>query len=88
MLDLAFGLTPTSRLSCQIQVDERFDGATLTLPKATRNFYVVRDISFMIFRNRFVTHFLTGWSYSEATLTKYCSLFRQVFLCISLTNIR
>eukprot|EP01036_Dinobryon_divergens_P022958 gene22958-31264_t len=40
MLDLAFGLTPTSRLSCQLKVDESFEGATFSLPKATRNFYV------------------------------------------------
>ncbi|KAJ1450693.1 2Fe-2S ferredoxin-type domain-containing protein [Pelagophyceae sp. CCMP2097] len=40
MLDQAFGLTATSRLACQIVVDEKLDGATVTLPEATRNFYV------------------------------------------------
>ncbi|ETO36178.1 hypothetical protein RFI_00883 [Reticulomyxa filosa] len=40
MLDLAFGLTETSRLGCQIIIDESFDGTTITLPKATRNFAV------------------------------------------------
>ena len=40
MLDQAFGLTPTSRLACQLKVDERFDGVRITLPEATRNFYV------------------------------------------------
>ena len=40
MLDMAFGLCETSRLGCQIKVDESFDGAVFTLPKATRNFYV------------------------------------------------
>ena len=40
MLDQAFGLTPTSRLGCQLKVDERFDGAVIMLPEATRNFYV------------------------------------------------
>jgi 2Fe-2S ferredoxin len=37
MLDLAFGLTHTSRLSCQIKMTEELDGLTVTLPKATRN---------------------------------------------------
>ncbi|KAH8057335.1 hypothetical protein JL722_6990 [Aureococcus anophagefferens] len=36
MLDQAFGLTPTSRLGCQLKVDERFDGAVIMLPEATR----------------------------------------------------
>ncbi|KAF1336080.1 2fe-2s ferredoxin, partial [Globisporangium splendens] len=40
MLDMAFGLTDTSRLGCQVIVDESFEGTTVTLPKATRNFYV------------------------------------------------
>lgn len=40
MLDMAFGLCETSRLGCQIKVDESFDGSVFTLPKATRNFYV------------------------------------------------
>ena len=37
MLDLAFGLTHTSRLGCQIVVTEALDGIVLTLPPATRN---------------------------------------------------
>lgn len=40
MLDQAFGLTETSRLACQLTLDDRFDGAQITLPEATRNFYV------------------------------------------------
>lgn len=40
MLDMAFGLTDTSRLGCQVIVDEGFEGTTVTLPQATRNFYV------------------------------------------------
>lgn len=43
MLDLAFGLTPTSRLGCQVEVTKDMDGITIKLPKATRNFYVVSD---------------------------------------------
>ena len=40
MLDMAFGLTDTSRLGCQITVTEDMDGILLEMPKATRNFYV------------------------------------------------
>lgn len=40
MLDQAFGLSETSRLSCQIMVTESMDGQRIELPKATRNFYV------------------------------------------------
>lgn len=32
MLDLAFGLRPTSRLGCQIIMGEELDGLTATLP--------------------------------------------------------
>lgn len=37
MLDLAFGLTHTSRLGCQIIITEELDGLTVRLPSATRN---------------------------------------------------
>ena len=37
MLDLAFGLTATSRLGCQIVMTEELDGLTVRLPSATRN---------------------------------------------------
>ncbi|MDB5407854.1 MAG: 2Fe-2S ferredoxin [Rhodospirillales bacterium] len=37
MLDLAFGLTQTSRLGCQIIITEELDGLTVSLPAATRN---------------------------------------------------
>lgn len=40
MLDLAFGLTQTSRLGCQIIITEELDGLTLRLPSATRNMSV------------------------------------------------
>jgi 2Fe-2S ferredoxin len=40
MLDLAFGLTSTSRLGCQIIMREELDGLTVALPKATRNMMV------------------------------------------------
>lgn len=32
MLDLAFNLTPTSRLGCQIRITEALDGLVVTLP--------------------------------------------------------
>ncbi|MFQ5785018.1 MAG: ferredoxin family 2Fe-2S iron-sulfur cluster binding protein [Alphaproteobacteria bacterium] len=38
MLDLAFGLTETSRLGCQIVITEELDGLTVTLPAETYNF--------------------------------------------------
>jgi len=37
MLDLAFGLTHTSRLGCQIKMTEELDGLVVTLPVGTRN---------------------------------------------------
>lgn len=37
MLDLAFGLTETSRLGCQIVMTEALDGLVVKLPAATRN---------------------------------------------------
>jgi 2Fe-2S ferredoxin len=37
MLDLAFGLTQTSRLGCQIIISEELDGLTVALPAGTRN---------------------------------------------------
>ncbi len=40
MLDLAFGLTNTSRLGCQIKVTPELDGLTVRLPSATRNMNV------------------------------------------------
>lgn len=40
MLDLAFGLTHTSRLGCQIIITEELDGLTVRLPAATRNMMV------------------------------------------------
>jgi 2Fe-2S ferredoxin len=33
MLDFAYDVRPTSRLSCQIRVSEELDGLTVTVPK-------------------------------------------------------
>jgi len=40
MLDLAFGLTDTSRLGCQVKLSKDLEGCTVTLPSATRNMAV------------------------------------------------
>ncbi|KDR74660.1 hypothetical protein GALMADRAFT_249567 [Galerina marginata CBS 339.88] len=40
MLDMAFGLTDTSRLGCQVKMTKALDGITCTLPSATRNMFV------------------------------------------------
>ncbi|KAH7655354.1 Biotin synthase protein [Dioscorea alata] len=40
MLDLAFGLTQTSRLGCQVIAKPELDGMRLALPAATRNFAI------------------------------------------------
>jgi 2Fe-2S ferredoxin len=37
MLDLAFGLTKTSRLGCQIVMTATLDGLVVKLPAGTRN---------------------------------------------------
>ena len=37
MLDLAFGLTHTSRLGCQIILTKELDGMKIKVPSATRN---------------------------------------------------
>ncbi len=37
MLDLAFGVTQTSRLGCQIIMSDELDGIEVDVPKETRN---------------------------------------------------
>lgn len=37
---MAFALTATSRLGCQVKVTEEMEGMEVRLPAATRNFYV------------------------------------------------
>ncbi len=37
MLDLAFGLTETSRLGCQVKMTKELDGVRVKLPAMTRN---------------------------------------------------
>ncbi len=40
MLDLAFGLTHTSRLGCQIMMNDSLEGLKVAVPSATRNMQV------------------------------------------------
>lgn len=40
MLDLAFGLTQTSRLGCQVKLSKELEGMRVQLPSATRNMAV------------------------------------------------
>ena len=40
LLDLAYGLTHTSRLGCQVKVTRDMQEMVVRLPSATRNFYV------------------------------------------------
>ncbi len=37
MLDLVFGLEPTSRLGCQIRLSDELDGLIVSLPSETKN---------------------------------------------------
>ncbi len=37
MLDLAYGVRPTSRLACQIVLTEALDGLTVTIPPEARD---------------------------------------------------
>lgn len=40
LLDLAYGLTHTSRLGCQVKVTKEMENMVVRLPSATRNFFV------------------------------------------------
>lgn len=40
LLDLAYGLTMTSRLGCQVKLTEEMENMNVIVPKASRNFYV------------------------------------------------
>ena len=41
MLDLAYGLSRTSRLGCQIRITEELDGLVVRLPDGSRNMLAV-----------------------------------------------
>lgn len=38
MLDLAFGLQPTSRLGCQVRLTKEMDGLVVYIPSESRNY--------------------------------------------------
>ena len=40
LLDLAYGLTETSRLGCQVKVTKEMENMVVEVPSATVNFYV------------------------------------------------
>lgn len=40
LLDLAFGLSHTSRLGCQVKITKEFEGTKISIPSATRNLHV------------------------------------------------
>lgn len=40
LLDLAYGLRPTSRLGCQVVVSEKMEGRIFEIPRCTRNLAV------------------------------------------------
>lgn len=40
LLDLAYGVKPTSRLSCQLKVDKKMDNKVFEIPRCTRNMAV------------------------------------------------
>lgn len=40
LLDLAYGLTPTSRLACQVKLDNTMNDKIFEIPRATRNLAV------------------------------------------------
>ena len=39
MLDLAWGVTDTSRLACQLKIDKRCNGMVITIPEEANNIY-------------------------------------------------
>lgn len=43
MLDMAYGLQEESRLGCQVRFSKEMEGVTITLPRATRNYYVDQE---------------------------------------------
>ena len=69
MLDQAFGLTSTSRLGCQIILEDAHDGITIGIPAATRNFYVVCHVYFSLnFVKLIPVCSCIGWTRSKTSL--------------------
>ena len=49
MLDMAFGLTDTSRLGCQVCLTKAMEGMNVQLPSATRNMFVDGELAHLIY---------------------------------------
>lgn len=62
MLDMAFGLSETSRLGCQVRLTRELDGMTATLPAATRNMFVDGTVSLCHLPSIFLSHHVQGRS--------------------------
>jgi ferredoxin len=62
MLDMAFGLSETSRLGCQVRLTRELDGMTATLPSATRNMFVDGEVSLCHFPSILLSHPVQGRS--------------------------
>jgi hypothetical protein len=77
MLDMAFGLTDTSRLGCQVKVTRELDGITCTLPSATRNMFVdgmcLFDISSLLFDIQFLSRRNNMLTFSNIFIGKKAS---------------
>src|SRR6266571_349539 len=85
MLDMAFGLSETSRLGCQVRLTRELDGMTATRPAATRNMFVDGAVSLCHLSFIFLSHLvyreeahpsLTEWCFEEIQLhiqfREYC----------------
>jgi ferredoxin len=76
MLDMAFGLTDTSRLGCQVKITKEHEGMIITLPSATRNMFV--DGAFTLFVCPLPT--ADGWAYRKKANTSLDDIIDPIIL--------
>ncbi len=78
MLDLAFGLTETSRLGCQVKMTKDLDGLVVKLPSMTRNMQAA--VSAMRVPNGAVPDFAAGLREEIVTrdLGTTCTIFASM----------
>jgi ferredoxin len=81
MLDMAFGLSETSRLGCQVRLTRELDGMTATLPAATRNMFVDGAVSLFHLPFILLSHPLYREE-AHPSLTKWC--FKAIQLHVQL----
>lgn len=81
MLDMAFGLSETSRLGCQVRLTRDLDGMSATLPAATRNMFVDGAVSLFPLPLIFLSHPLCREE-AHPSLTEWC--FTEIQLHIQL----